>query len=278
MSVRARRHAGPESPGGRGSTATARGPRIAPQGYGCTARCHGHRASAADRPIGPWMRGQKHAAIRAASSERPYLARRHTWPTIARLDGSCARRHAGPGSPGGTRLHTRRHAGSASPRRGVCSSSQGRWYSAPGMGNLNTPIAPAGDGGDDAEHILSDPAGHRFLHRRACASMIKPTIQGRLYEYIGGIVLVEKGSLLAAGGTPDHLHMLYNGERTRRSRISCAMSRADHRRVSRQDLPRVPKRSPGRRGTASSVSKSQEAAEGVHRRPGGASSHLAISG
>lgn len=49
---------------------------------------------------------------------------------------------------------------------------------------------------------------HTVFSTKNRASMIKPTIQGRLYEYVGGIVRAEKGSLLAIGGTADHLHML----------------------------------------------------------------------
>lgn len=38
--------------------------------------------------------------------------------------------------------------------------------------------------------------------------MIKPVLQARLYEYIGGIIRAEKGVLIAAGGMPDHIHLL----------------------------------------------------------------------
>ena len=37
---------------------------------------------------------------------------------------------------------------------------------------------------------------------------ITPDIQARLYEYVGGIIRAEKGTLYAIGGMPDHLHML----------------------------------------------------------------------
>jgi putative transposase len=37
---------------------------------------------------------------------------------------------------------------------------------------------------------------------------IKPDIQDRLYAFIGGIVRDERGTLLRAGGMPDHLHLL----------------------------------------------------------------------
>lgn len=37
---------------------------------------------------------------------------------------------------------------------------------------------------------------------------IAPDIQSRLYSYIGGIVANEKCVLVAAGGVPDHVHLL----------------------------------------------------------------------
>ena len=37
---------------------------------------------------------------------------------------------------------------------------------------------------------------------------ILPEIQSRLYEYIGGICRAADGCLLAAGGMPDHIHLL----------------------------------------------------------------------
>jgi len=38
--------------------------------------------------------------------------------------------------------------------------------------------------------------------------VITTDIQPRLYDYIGGIVRQEKGTLYAIGGMPDHVHML----------------------------------------------------------------------
>src|SRR5262245_31164294 len=38
--------------------------------------------------------------------------------------------------------------------------------------------------------------------------LIHPELQPRLYEYIGGILRNEKCCLLAAGGMPDHVHLL----------------------------------------------------------------------
>ena len=38
--------------------------------------------------------------------------------------------------------------------------------------------------------------------------LIDPALRDRLHEYMGGIVRDEKGRLLAAGGTPDHVHLL----------------------------------------------------------------------
>ena len=37
---------------------------------------------------------------------------------------------------------------------------------------------------------------------------IRPDIQKRLYDYIGGIVRNENGVLIAMGGMPDHVHLL----------------------------------------------------------------------
>jgi REP element-mobilizing transposase RayT len=37
---------------------------------------------------------------------------------------------------------------------------------------------------------------------------IRPDIQARLYDYIGGIVRSEDGVLIAIGGMPDHIHLL----------------------------------------------------------------------
>jgi REP element-mobilizing transposase RayT len=33
-------------------------------------------------------------------------------------------------------------------------------------------------------------------------------LEPRLYEYIGGIIRAHRGHLLAAGGMPDHVHLL----------------------------------------------------------------------
>lgn len=37
---------------------------------------------------------------------------------------------------------------------------------------------------------------------------IKPNVQPRLYEYLGGILRNHSSRLLAAGGMPDHVHLL----------------------------------------------------------------------
>ena len=37
---------------------------------------------------------------------------------------------------------------------------------------------------------------------------ITPELQPRLYEYLGGIVRSQGGQLVAAGGIPDHVHLL----------------------------------------------------------------------
>ena len=38
--------------------------------------------------------------------------------------------------------------------------------------------------------------------------MIDTELQPRLFEYMGGILRAEKSVLLAAGGMPDHVHLL----------------------------------------------------------------------
>jgi putative transposase len=38
--------------------------------------------------------------------------------------------------------------------------------------------------------------------------MIRPVWSSRLYEYMGGILAKRDGRLLAAGGMPDHVHLL----------------------------------------------------------------------
>ncbi|MHB8861278.1 MAG: IS200/IS605 family transposase [Pirellulaceae bacterium] len=38
--------------------------------------------------------------------------------------------------------------------------------------------------------------------------LIRDEIQTRLYEYMGGILRTQKSKLIAAGGLPDHVHLL----------------------------------------------------------------------
>ena len=38
--------------------------------------------------------------------------------------------------------------------------------------------------------------------------LIAPEIRDRLYEYLGGVIRGEKGSLMEIGGMPDHIHIL----------------------------------------------------------------------
>ena len=38
--------------------------------------------------------------------------------------------------------------------------------------------------------------------------LIVPEIRDRLYEYLGGVIRGEKGSLMEIGGMPDHVHIL----------------------------------------------------------------------
>ncbi|HWL93837.1 MAG TPA: IS200/IS605 family transposase [Phycisphaerae bacterium] len=49
---------------------------------------------------------------------------------------------------------------------------------------------------------------HVVFSTKNRANLIKPEIQLRLYEYMGGIIRAEKGTTYAIGGTPDHVHLL----------------------------------------------------------------------
>lgn len=49
---------------------------------------------------------------------------------------------------------------------------------------------------------------HVVFSTKNRAPLIKPDWSERLYEYIGGIVGNRGGKLLAAGGMPDHVHLL----------------------------------------------------------------------
>ena len=49
---------------------------------------------------------------------------------------------------------------------------------------------------------------HVVFSTKARAAFIMPELQKRLYEYIGGIIHAEKGTLYTIGGMPDHLHLL----------------------------------------------------------------------
>ncbi|MFH1110890.1 MAG: IS200/IS605 family transposase [Planctomycetota bacterium] len=49
---------------------------------------------------------------------------------------------------------------------------------------------------------------HAVFSTKGRAGFIRPEIQPRLYDYIGGIVRAEKGTLYAIGGMADHVHLL----------------------------------------------------------------------
>jgi len=49
---------------------------------------------------------------------------------------------------------------------------------------------------------------HIVFSTKERRASITPEIQPRLYDYIGGIVRAEKGTLYAIGGMPDHVHIL----------------------------------------------------------------------
>ena len=49
---------------------------------------------------------------------------------------------------------------------------------------------------------------HLVLSTKNRAALIRDDMQSRLYEYIGGILREQKSKLVAAGGMPDHIHLL----------------------------------------------------------------------
>ena len=49
---------------------------------------------------------------------------------------------------------------------------------------------------------------HVIFSTKERIAMIRPNFAEELYSYVGGIVRNEKGTLLAIGGMPDHIHML----------------------------------------------------------------------
>jgi putative transposase len=57
------------------------------------------------------------------------------------------------------------------------------------------------------QSLVSVPV-HFVFSTRGREPWIREECAGRLYEYIGGIAHAEKCQLLAAGGVPDHVHLL----------------------------------------------------------------------
>jgi REP element-mobilizing transposase RayT len=49
---------------------------------------------------------------------------------------------------------------------------------------------------------------HVIFGTKERVPLIDAALRDRLHEYMGGIVRDEKGRLLTAGGTPDHVHLL----------------------------------------------------------------------
>ena len=56
---------------------------------------------------------------------------------------------------------------------------------------------------------------HVVFSTKNRVGFIQPEWEGRLYEYIGGILREEKCVLLAAGGMPDHVHFLISWSKER---------------------------------------------------------------
>jgi REP element-mobilizing transposase RayT len=51
---------------------------------------------------------------------------------------------------------------------------------------------------------------HLIFSTKNRVAWLHPAVAQRLYDYAGGIVRQEQGQLLAAGGMPDHVHLLVN--------------------------------------------------------------------
>ena len=49
---------------------------------------------------------------------------------------------------------------------------------------------------------------HLVFSTKERIPLIAPEIRDRLYEYLGGVIRGEKGSLMEIGGMPDHVHIL----------------------------------------------------------------------
>ncbi len=49
---------------------------------------------------------------------------------------------------------------------------------------------------------------HVVFSTKQRRAFITNDIQARLYDYVGGIIRAEKGTVYAIGGMPDHLHIL----------------------------------------------------------------------
>ncbi|HPF38350.1 MAG TPA: IS200/IS605 family transposase [Phycisphaerae bacterium] len=57
-------------------------------------------------------------------------------------------------------------------------------------------------------HTYSQILIHVVFATKDRAPLIDLAFENRLHEYIGGIIRNEKGVLCAAGGMPDHIHLL----------------------------------------------------------------------
>ncbi len=62
---------------------------------------------------------------------------------------------------------------------------------------------------------LASLSVHIIFSTKGRTPLLDQTLQPRLWEYIGGIVRHRGCRLLAAGGTPDHVHLLVSMSRDR---------------------------------------------------------------
>ena len=90
---------------------------------------------------------------------------------------------------------------------------------------------------------------HLIFSTKGRAPFLVGDLPNRLYAYIGGIIRNENGTLVAAGGMPDHVHLLVSFSR---ESPRCPMSFGRSRGVRRDGSTRrfrIFAGSPGKLGT-----------------------------
>ena len=69
--------------------------------------------------------------------------------------------------------------------------------------------------------------------------LITPDLRPRLHEYLGGIVRTRQGTLIAAGGTADHVHLLVSLSKTRAIAADVQAMKASSSGWLHANLPRL---------------------------------------